>query len=256
VYPQLTCRQFAVRPLDSSNALQVIASYIYNQVSVDSTVWTVSSSTYTEMLDTDQQWSAATATNGSNPTLVPISISNFIQGWSSFQTSGGAYNPPPIIPHTGGSPELPQPPAYGVVQAAKVRKRWDYTQTIYSPTTALSFDAATLNYVNCINSTPFLGVSIGGASQNLNLPTGTVYCYSAGCDFSLASGQYIAQCTLIYKPEGWQPWARYTNVSFNNPVPPNIWRPGMLGATAYAGNGTTMALEYLSTDLNALLALL
>jgi hypothetical protein len=264
VYPLLTVRGVAAKGLDSSNAVQVIVSYLYSQISVDSTIWTIESSTYVEFLDTDQEYASASSTNGSFPALIPIKIDNYIMGWGTFQQSGGtAWNPPPQVPSTSGIgpstfQEIPQPPYYGTISAPKVRRKWDYTKTIYSASDAMAFDAACDNYVNHINSAPFLGNTVGGTAQNMNKAAGTVYCYDAGISFNLASGQYIGRCTMIWRPEGWNPWIRYINPHTGVP-PSNIWRPqpqsDAPGGIAPA-NGTKQAIEILQTDLNGILSLI
>lgn len=233
VYTSLTARQFSVREIGSSNAVQIIASYIFSQIPVDSTVWTIESNTYAEMLETGLQYNSST-----DSTLVPIQIANYLLGWKQ---------------HTDAEPnEHYQDPSYGTVQAPKLRKRWDYTKTIYSPSSALAFDAATLDYGNRINSTPFQG-STGALAQNLNLPTGTVYCIEAGISFNLTSGQYIAHIAVVYKPEGWAEYVRYYN-PVHGGVPPNVWPAGPGGS--YNANGTAMVTERLSANLNTLLTLI
>ena len=264
VYTALTARQFSVRPIDSANAVQIVASYLLQQLPIDPTVWTIESSTYTEMLETDIQYNPAwNSSNASTQTFVPISIANHVVEWGSYQKSDGSFNPSPLgtpmpIPgSTNGSTYtvVYAPPAFGTVHAAKLRKQWTYTKTIYSASAAMNFDAATLNYVNTVNSVPFLGNQTGSTAQNLNLPTGTVWCAAAGVQFNLASGQYIATITLVYKPEGWQPWARYYNSNLGG-VPANIWRAGSLGTNNYPANGTVQANEYLATNHNTLLTLI
>lgn len=255
-YPELTARNFSVKEIGMDDALMVVIGYLYQQIPYDPTIWTIESSTYTEFLETDQQYNSS---NGSIAGLVPIQIANYVLEWGSYQTSAGGINASPqgnsYQTPSGVFTVAPVPPAYGTVNAAKLHKRWDYVKTIYDPSAAMTFDAQTLNYTNRVNSVPFLGNQTGSTAQSFNLATGTAYCYDAGVSFNLTSGQYLARCTIIWKPEGWQPWTRYTNPKLGG-VPPNIWRPGMIGGSSYGANGTVQALEYLSTDLNVLLTLI
>ena len=261
VYTQLTFRNMNVRGIDSNNEVSIVASYVYNQIPYETTIWTIESSTYTEFLETDIQYNPNyNASSSGSQQFIPIQIGNYVQEWSSYQNSAGIINSSPQGQNyqtTNGTlfTVQPAPPAYGVVTAAKVRKRWDYTATIYDPAAATTFDAACISYVNYVNTSAFTGTTTGVTAQNFNFPAGTVYCFAAGISFNLTSGQYIARCSMVYKPEGWQPWARYTNPQLGG-VPPNIWRAGNLGGTAYAANGTIQVIEYPSTNLNTLLTLI
>ena len=187
VYPWCTARQYQGVALESDTIVNVCVSYIFNQIPVDATVWTIESDGFLEMEQTDSQYSLVSG----QPTgpLIPISINNYILDWQN------PSDPKPIVPAHGttqSSPEAPQPSAYGVVTSPRPRKRWTYSKQIYSQVSALTYDNESVDYIGCVNSVPFLGTTANqGFLQNLDLDPGTVLCIDAGVAFSPYQGQYI-----------------------------------------------------------------
>jgi hypothetical protein len=258
VYTFCTARQYQGRSLESDTTVNICVSYIFNQIPVDTTVWTIESDNYLEMEETDSQYSLVSG-QPSGP-FVPIAVGNYILDWRN------PADPKPITPAQGttiSSPEAPQTAAYVVVTSPRPRKRWTYSKQIYSQTSALTYDNATIAYVGCVNAVTYIGTTANqGFLQNLSLAPGTVLCMDAGVAFSPYQGQYIARAVMVYKPEGWEPWARFSNSTLG--VPDNLWRQGpsgpSSGGAASAGfwdaNGTVRATPVPSIDLNAILALI
>lgn len=241
---------------ESDDTVDVIVSYVYNQIPIGfggDSVWTVESDSYTETEETDVQYDP---TDPDQKRLIPIKVGNYILDW----VNPSLPKPTSItVPGSGVTmtmQEVPYPPAFGLVVSPRGRKRWNYTKQIFSLSAAITFDAATVGYVGRINSAIFTGVNASGISQGLTLPVGTVACMDAGVSYVPYAGQYIARASLVYKPEGWQPWARFSNSILG--VPDNLWRAGTDPVTSapYDANGIIQTTAIPTADLNILLTLI
>jgi hypothetical protein len=232
-----TARYYSVQPAQSDTIVPAIVSYVYNQIPVDATIWTIESNGYAEILDTDVEYD-------DSGNAIPIQVSNYVL---AKKTPTDFFGVSPL--------GIPEPPAFGIVPAFKPRKRWIYTKQIYSKIDAKTFDSATVNYVGCLNSTTYTGTSLGAVSQGLSCAPGTVLCLDAGVSFTPYSGTYIARAELVYKPEGWDPWVRWASSYLPNPD--NIWRGTPdIPSVSYVANGTKRVRPNLRADLNALMALI
>ena len=256
--PQCSARFYSVRPTNSDDALQGIVSYVFNTPGGDQTQWTVESDSYVEVVSTDAQYDPTDATQ---TRLVPIPISNYLLNWQTYQTSSGAYNPPPIgqtSTDANGNPvSVPVQPAttvYASVTVPKFQKQWTYSRDLYSLPAAQAFDNGSVQYVGRVNSVTFTGLTSGPAAQNLSCAPGTVFCTEADLTVSVTSGRCSCRCVLAYKPEGWQPYVEYENPQLGG-RPPNLWRAGMIGGQAFQANGIVRTSAIPAADLNGLLSL-
>lgn len=243
--PVCTARQYSTKP-NGDSTFVVVVSYIYNQPAWDTTVWTIESDSYAEQEETDQQYDP---TDSTQTRLIPIRVNNYILDWLTPQAGK------PVVVATGLN-EAPQPPAFGLVNCPRRRKRWTYTKQIYSRDDAIAYDNSTDQYVGRINSAIFTGVNQSGVEQNRTDPIGTILCMDAGLRYSPYAGQYIAYALMCFKPEGWQPWARWSNSVLG--VPDNIWRAGVdpITGSPYDANGTVPTTTIPTADLNVLLTLI
>jgi hypothetical protein len=202
-------------------------SYIFNGVGGDPTVFTIQTSNFAETVETDMEYL------DDGTTMVQITVNNYWQGWNK-----GGTKPTNPIQKKGV--------AYPHARVYKPRKRLLMTKTIYDPTVIGLFDSVGDQYIAHVNSAAFRGK-----------PAGTWLCLDVDLDQQPYKGSALGTLEFVYRPEGWQPFVRWTD-QFGR-VPHDVWTDYATifqSDAANQSNGVRLANCLLKADFNSLVSVL
>lgn len=252
--PIATARGYASMPTGSDDVVQVTLSYMYTDIAVSATQWTIEVANFLETVDTDTEYDVpddgnATIINGQviqQGNRRPIQV-KYIDSWN--------YDSPKPVPtyvnsldvSTGNAssyainiPKL----SYAHVGVFRPRKRIIITRTVYGNTQAQIIEAAADTYEGNLNLTIFRGRA-----------PGYWMCVDCGIIYNPYEGSNLARLEFVGRPLnefGWNPWVRYSSPLFHG-TPSNVFRFNSDGSP---GNGIRRSYQYLAADMNNLLALL
>ena len=247
VETQATAREYRMGTIESADAAWVVVSFLYNQGGFPQTVWQIQCSNFLEAVETDTQFD-------DNGNLVPILVDNYTPSqWSLPGNLPDSSDPNVTTEHHTGytsyfkSDEADgskNKSAYAVVQVWRPRKRLIMTRTIYDAAKAAQLDAAGEDWTGAINSVLFR-----------NRQPFTWMCMDVDVTFDKISGINTGTLEFVYRPEGWYPFARFSNRELG--VPANIFKAYNNGVfDAENSNGIIQAKSYLKKDLNQLVNLI
>ncbi len=230
--PLATLRGYTSRDAPDDQTVNWGLVYKYESPAWNSTVATLESSSHPQVYDTDQSF------NQSSGKFETTQIGNYQPNWLDIN----APQPSPVV--------YESPPQTGFAPRSAAARVWRYTLTIYDLAAANALDKTSLAYDQCLNSTPFKGLTTGSAAQNLNCDVGT--CMMLGFYLKVDPYEATALATLEvgYRPETWAEWPAHKNLQ--GAVSGNVWRASASGNRP--ANGIVQAYMQSFADLNAFLS--
>jgi hypothetical protein len=256
----MLARQYDAAPSGSDDVVRVTLAYLYDQIPINATQWTLEVSNYWEVVDTDIEIAAGdqgildyeslmntepVIKNGISPgppnRLYPIQVL-FSPPWQPFM----AKDPGPNLVIGGGVVEEDhfenQPvSSFAHVPVYRPRKKLVFTRTLFGASDAQKIETASDSFEGTLNSIAFR-----------NKPPGYWICSACDVMYQPWAGSNLARLEFIGRPtlEGWHPWVRYRNPVYGTPT--NVFRLAKGGGP---GNGIRQSIQYYAQDFNALLSL-